>query len=181
MHEWPMKTKAKWPVKELMDKKQRRLLRGWLRHAENLDGPEEMVQICELKTGRILDEENEMGSVEDLKNCQEGREEIPNCQVGKELRSLRDLIDCHEDSQGISHGQVGNGLRSLRDEHMRLSKGLINLEVSLNQPEEMIEEEDQMSLLMIGGIQVFLPHSLGEAEIFVAYAAKISEIGRAHV
>jgi hypothetical protein len=87
VYEWPMrKPKVKWPVKELMARRQRRLLKGWLRHAENLDGPEEMVQICEPETGRILAEENEMGSTEDLKNCQEGREEIPNFQVGKELR-----------------------------------------------------------------------------------------------
>jgi hypothetical protein len=79
VYEWPMKKpKVKWPVKELMARRQRRLLRGWLRYAENLNGPEEMVQICEPETGRILnDEENEMGSAEDLKNCQEGREEIP--------------------------------------------------------------------------------------------------------
>jgi hypothetical protein len=116
VYEWPMrKTKVKWPVKELMARRQRRLLRGWLRHAENLDGPEEMVQICEPETGRILGEENEMGSAEDLKNCQEGREEIPNCQVGKELRSAEDLMDCQEDSQGISHCQLGNEMRSLRD------------------------------------------------------------------
>jgi hypothetical protein len=29
---------------------------------------------------------------------------------------------------------------------------------------------------MIGGIQVFLPHSIGEAEIFVAHAA--TEVGQ---
>jgi hypothetical protein len=67
-----------------------RLLKGWLRYAENLNGPEEeMVQVCEPETGRNLSER--MGSAEDLKNCQEGREEIPVFQVGNELRSLRDL------------------------------------------------------------------------------------------
>jgi YesN/AraC family two-component response regulator len=55
VYEWPMrKPKVKWPVKELMARRQRRLLKGWLRHAENLDRPEEMVQICEPETGRIL-------------------------------------------------------------------------------------------------------------------------------
>jgi hypothetical protein len=108
------KAKVNWPVKELMARRQRRMLRGWLRHAENLDGPKEMVQVCEPEIGRNLGEEDELGSVEDLKDCQEGREEIPNCQVGKELRSLRDLTDCHEDSRGISHCQEGNGSRSLR-------------------------------------------------------------------
>jgi hypothetical protein len=116
VYEWPMKTKIKWPVKQLMVIRQHRLLRGWLRHAENLNRPEERVQICEPETGRNLsDAEDEMGSAEDLKDCQEGSPEIPNCQEGKELRSLQGLINCHEDSQGISHCQVGNGSRSLRD------------------------------------------------------------------
>jgi hypothetical protein len=118
VYEWPMKkAKEKWPVKELMVRRQRRLLKRWLRYAENLKATEEkMIQVCEPETGRGLDDfENELGSAEDLKNCQEGREEIPDFQVGNGLRSLRDLRDCHEDSQGISHCQLGNGMRSLRD------------------------------------------------------------------
>jgi hypothetical protein len=96
VYEWPMKKlKMKWPVKELMDRRQCRLLKGWLRHTENLDGPKEMVQICEPETGRDL---NELRSAEDLKNCQESREEILDCQVGKGLRSLQDLRDYQEDS-----------------------------------------------------------------------------------
>jgi hypothetical protein len=35
------KEKEKWPVKELMARRQRRLLRGWLKYAENLNGTEE--------------------------------------------------------------------------------------------------------------------------------------------
>jgi hypothetical protein len=236
------KPKVKWPVKELMARRQRKLLRGWLRHAENLDEPEEMVQICEPETGRILGEENEMGSAEDLKNCQEGREEIPNCQVGKELRSAEDLTDCQEDSQGISHCQLGNEMRSLRDlgdcqegsgsisncqegrdkntrlseglmdsevssiqqgvlmkmgsvdlivcqgssrkipycqvgrdEQMRLSESLINSEVSLDQQMQLTKEEDRRNLLMIGGIQIFLPFAQEEAEICVADATTTEE------
>jgi hypothetical protein len=49
------------------------LLRRWLRYVENLNGPEEMVQVCEPETERDL---SELGSVEDLKNCQEGQEEF---------------------------------------------------------------------------------------------------------
>jgi hypothetical protein len=63
-----------------MVRRQRRLLRGWLRYDENLDRPKEMVQVCEPETGRGIDDaECEMGLAEDLKNCKEGREEIPNC------------------------------------------------------------------------------------------------------
>jgi hypothetical protein len=111
VYEWPMKTKVKWPVKELVAKRQQRLLKGWLRHAENLNRPEEMVQVCEPEAGRNLSSEDDMGSAEDLKDCQEGRTEVPNCQEGNEMRSLRDLIDCQEDSEGISHCQEGNEMR----------------------------------------------------------------------
>jgi hypothetical protein len=109
-----------------------------------------MVQVCEPETGESLNDfENELGSAEDLKHCQEGREEIPNFQEGNELRSLRDLTDCQEDSQGISHCQLGNDKRSLRDledcqegsgsisdcqvgrdENLRLSESLMDSEVS---------------------------------------------------
>jgi hypothetical protein len=126
--------------------RQHRLLKGWLRYAKNLNGPEEMVQICEPETGRDL---SELGSAEDLKHCQEGREEIPVCQVENELRSLWDLRDYQEESQGISHCHLGNDMRSLRDledcqegsgsilncqvgrdEHSRLSESLMDLEVN---------------------------------------------------
>jgi hypothetical protein len=237
VYEWPIKkSKVKWPVRELMVIRQRRLLKGWLRYAENLKATEEeMVQVCEPEIGEILGEEIEMGSADDLKNCREGREEIPDFQEGNELRSLRDLTDCQEDSQGISICQVGNEERSLRDlkdcqegsgrfpdcqvgkgtelrstgdltdyqkdsqeilhcqlgnerrllrdledcqegsgsilncqvgrdEQMRLSEGLINSEMKLDQQVQLKAVEDQRNLLMIGGIEVFLPFSQEEAE-----------------
>jgi hypothetical protein len=72
VYEWPMKTKIKWPVRALMAKRQQRLLRIWLRHAENLNRPEKkMVQVCEPEDGRNLSSEDDMGSAEDLKDCQE--------------------------------------------------------------------------------------------------------------
>jgi hypothetical protein len=74
-----------------------------------------------------------------------------------------------------------------RDEQMSLSVGLINSEVSWNQPRELTEqvsskknldqqmqlteEEDQDDLLMIGGIGVFLPCAQEEAKICVADGA----------
>ena len=105
-----------------------------------------------------------MRSLQDLTNCHEDSQGISHCQVGNGSRSLQDLIDCQEGSRKIPICQVG------RDEQMRLSEGLIKSEVSLNQPEELIEEEDQRSLLMIGGIQVFLPLAQEEAKIYVVDA-----------
>jgi hypothetical protein len=143
-----MKTsKIKWPFKQLMVMRQCRLLRKWLRYAENLKATEEeMIDHCWPETGKSLDdcddEEDKLGSSEDLidcqegsgrfpngqmgqgtkmrstddlKDCQEGREEIPDYQAGNGLRSAEDLTDCHEDSQGISHFQLGDDQRSLRD------------------------------------------------------------------
>jgi hypothetical protein len=101
VYEWPMKTpKVKWPVRELMVKGQQRVLRRWLRYAENLKATEEkMICHCWPETRKILDdwddEEDELGSSENLKNCQEGREvEIPVCHEGNELRSVEHLTDC---------------------------------------------------------------------------------------
>jgi hypothetical protein len=149
VYEWPMKKpKVKWPVRELMVKGQQRLLKRWLRYAENLKATEEkMICHCWPETGRGLDdwddEEFELGSSEDLIDCQEGSGRFPNGQMGKgtemrsaddlkdcqegregeitvfhegnELRSAEDLTYCHEDSQGNSHCQLGNERRSDED------------------------------------------------------------------
>jgi predicted esterase len=56
-------------------------------------------------------------------------------------------------------------------EQMRLSEGLINSEMDLDQHVQLTEEEDLRDLLMIGGIQIFLPFSQEEAEVCVAYGA----------
>jgi hypothetical protein len=75
VYEWPMKKpKVKWPVRELMVMRQRRLLKRWLRYAENLKATEEeMIDHCWPETGKGLDdwddEEDELGSSEDLKTA----------------------------------------------------------------------------------------------------------------
>jgi hypothetical protein len=62
--------KVKWPIKQLMVIRHRRLIIGWLRYAESLNGREENeIQICKLETRRSLSSKDEMGLVEDLKNC----------------------------------------------------------------------------------------------------------------
>jgi hypothetical protein len=54
VYEWPMrKPKEKWPVKELMARRQHRLLRRWLRHAENLNRPEEGFRYVSQRLGEI--------------------------------------------------------------------------------------------------------------------------------
>ena len=75
-----------------------------------------------------------------------------------------DSIDYQEGSREIPYCQVG------KDNQMRLSEGPINSEVSLDQQMQLMKEEDLRSLLMIGGIQIFLPFAQEEAEICVVDA-----------
>ena len=56
---------------------------------------------------------------------------------------------------------------------MRLCESLMNSEVSLDQQEELIKKEYQKSILMIGGIQIFLPHSSVDSRKGVSDGATI--------
>jgi uncharacterized protein (DUF1697 family) len=58
-----------------------------------------------------------------------------------------DLIICQKGSEQIPYCQLG------RDEQMRLSEGLINSEMDLDQKMQLTEEEDMRNILMIGGIE----------------------------
>jgi hypothetical protein len=90
-YEWPMKQKVKWPIQQLISKKQKHMLRRWLRKDENLsDTEEDMVCICEPEDGENLSEEEER-STEDLTDFQEGNEK----------RSIEDPIDCQEGRKKI--------------------------------------------------------------------------------
>jgi hypothetical protein len=155
-----------------------------LRHAKDLNEPEEkVVHVCEPEAGRNLSDEDELRSLEDLRDCQEGRTEISNCQVGNEMRSLWGLIDCQEDSRGISYCQVGNEMRSLPDlidcqggnrEISCCQEGKeeqMSSELSSYQQGQLPEKENQKDILMIGGIQIFLPLSPVEERVCVADAA----------
>lgn len=101
------------------------------------------------------------------------------------MRSLRDLMDCQEGSKKFPICQVGMGTK------MRLSEGLMDSEESsyqqgmlkdadsygsanrVNEDDDKlktctIREEDRRNLLMIGGIEIFLPLSPEEAKVCVA-------------
>jgi hypothetical protein len=61
-----MKGKVKWSIQQFISRKQKNMLKRWLRQVEILsDIKEEMVYIFEPKIGKSLDEEEER-SVEDL-------------------------------------------------------------------------------------------------------------------
>jgi hypothetical protein len=75
-----------------------------------------------------------------------------------------DLIDCQEGNRKFPNYQEGRGKK------MRLCESLMSSEMSSHQPEELIRE-DQKGILMIGGIQIFLPDSPVEARACVAEGA----------
>jgi hypothetical protein len=136
---------------------------------------------------------NEMRSLRDLEDCQEGSGSISDCQVGRdehsrlseslmdsEVSSIQqgvlmkmgsvDLIICQEGSEQIPYCQVG------RDEQMSWNQPeelteQVSSEMDLDQQVQLTEEEDLRNLLMIGGIEIFLPLAQEEAEICVADAA----------
>jgi hypothetical protein len=129
---------------------------------------------------------NRKRSVEGLIYCQRSSVESSNFQVGNEMGSV-DLIDCQVGRREVPNCQVGRG------KEMRLSESLRSSEVSscqqgvlidedscgfadhVNEDDEKlntltIQEEDQRSILIIGGIQIFLPNSPVEARACVADA-----------
>jgi hypothetical protein len=143
-----------------------------------------------------LGKETEMRSAEDLMDCQEDNEETLHCQLGNERRSDEDLEDCQEGSGNIEDCQEGRGsvlnCQVGRDEQLRPSVGLNNSEMSWNQPGELAKQEGskvnmdqqvqltevkehQDDILMIGGIQLFLPSAQEEAKISVINAATTEE------
>jgi hypothetical protein len=110
-----MKKKVKWPVQKLLARGHQRLLRVWMRYVQNLRGEEEMVHICEPKTGRHLNDDEEKRSKKSLKNCQVSSEELSGCQKGNEKRSMIDLKDYQVGSEESSDFQVGNEMGSSED------------------------------------------------------------------
>jgi hypothetical protein len=102
-------------------------------------------------------------SAEGITYYQGGSGEISNFQVGNEMGSL-DFIDFQVGSRKFPNFQVGKG------KGVRLSESLRDSGVSSNQQGVLIGE-DHKRILMIGGIQVFLPHSPVEASEGVANGA----------
>jgi hypothetical protein len=80
--------------------------------------------------------------------------------VGNEERS-GDLIDCQVGREKIPSCQVGKG------EEMN------SAEISYQQ--EVLMEEDQRCVLIIGGIKIFLPNSPTEANTSVAHEEVVQQ------
>jgi hypothetical protein len=222
-YEWPMKKKVKWPIQQLISRKQKQMLRRWLRQVENLRNTEEdMVYICEPEYGESLSDEegrsvgdliyfqegNEKRSVEDLIDFQEGRKEKSGFQVGKEEMRLSESL---KNSEKSSYQQ---GVLTEKKREMRLSESLRNSEESSDQqgvlteekeeevgekPHEnedscgiadhmneydeklntsTLEEEDQRCILIIGGINIFLPRIPVEASACVAREEVMQEASK---
>jgi hypothetical protein len=97
---------------------------------------------------------NEMGSV-DLIDCQVGSREFPNFQVGreKEMRLSESLRSSEVSS--CQQGVLIDGDSCGFADHVNEDDEKLNTSIT--------KEEDQRSILIIGGIKIFLPNSQVEA------------------
>jgi hypothetical protein len=90
-----MKKKVKWSIKGLLARGQQKLINGWLKYIEHLSNTkEEMIHVCEPKTGRNLNTEEEKRSDEDLIKFQVGRNGLSSFQVGNGKRPCGGLVYC---------------------------------------------------------------------------------------
>jgi hypothetical protein len=153
---------------------------------------EDLIDCQEDSSGNsYFQEGNGMRLAEDLINCQVGRSGLSSCQVGNGKRSTEGLAYCQGSSGESSDCQVGNEMGSLdlidcqvgsnkkfpncqvgRGKEMRLSEGLMNSEESSDQ-QGVLTGENQKRILIIGGIEVFLPSSPVEARACVADATTV--------
>jgi hypothetical protein len=92
VYEWPLRRKEKWPVKKLLARRKKRLLRRWLRYVKSLRATEEMVHDCEPEVGKNLSDDEEERSSRDLLDCQVGRDGLSNFQGGNRKRSNEGLV-----------------------------------------------------------------------------------------
>ena len=95
---------------------------------------------------------NRKRSNEGLLYCQEGGAESLNCHEGTEMGST-DLIDCQVGRRKFPNFHMGKG------KEVRLSESLMNSEESSDQ-EGVLTGENYKRIMIIGGIEVFLPRNL---------------------
>jgi hypothetical protein len=130
------------------------MLRRWLRHTETLShkGERSGKGIIGCRVG------NEKGSV-DLVEFQVGRGDIPDFQVGKggEMILVESSLIDEEEAEERPHP----------DEYSRRTVSRVN------EDDEKLKTsiaEDHRTILIIGGVEIFLPSSRGEASIKFAEA-----------
>jgi hypothetical protein len=128
-------------------------LRRWLREVETLSDVEEVGHICEPESGRNLSDEEEVGSTRDLIDCQASRNKILECQVGKGGN-----MSSNESSyqKGVMKNEEEARERPRSDEYSHRIMSRVN-EDDEKLKTSVTEEEDQRNVLIIGGVNIFLP------------------------
>jgi hypothetical protein len=147
-YEWTLKRKAKWLVQKLLVKTQQQVLKRWLRYVENLndEGKRYGKGLVGCQVG------NEKGLM-DLVNFQEGRGYIPNFQVGKG----EEVISVEILHQGVLTDEEE------AEERPRSREYSCRAASHMNEDDDKLEnfittkEKGQRSILIIGGVEIFLP------------------------
>jgi hypothetical protein len=115
---------------------------------------------------------NEVRSIEDFIDCQEGNNENSYFQVGKgsKMRLSESLNNSEESS--YQQGMLTSGREAEERSHLyEYSCGFVD---HVNEDDEKlntstVKEEYQMCILIIGGIKIFLPESQVDPSICVVY------------
>jgi hypothetical protein len=123
-------------------------------------------------------------SVDDLINFQEGSDGSSSFQVANEKGSL-DLIDLYGGRREIPYRQVGEGeemnsVESSYQEGVFIDEHSSGFADHLNEDDEKLNtpiaaEEDQRCVLIVGGIQIFLPNSPTETNTRVAHEEVVQQ------
>jgi hypothetical protein len=137
------------------------VLKRWMSHVDNLtdDGKRSGRGLIDCQVG------NEKRSV-DLINYQEVRGDIPIFQVGKGEEMSSSESSCQQ-------GVLTDGKES--EERPHPYEDSCGIAIHMNEDDEKLntsitKEEYHKSVLVIGGIKIFLPRSQGEASIRVVDA-----------
>jgi hypothetical protein len=138
------------------------VLKRWMRYDENLsdEGKRSGKGLIGFQVGNVK-------GLVDIVNCQVGIGDIPSFQVGKEeeVRSTESsrqgvLIGEEEAKEGPHSGEYSCGTASCVNEDDDKLETFIT------------SKKDKRTVLIIGGVEIFLPSDRGEASIDVAYATK---------
>jgi hypothetical protein len=123
-------------------------------------------------------------SVDDLIDCQEGSDGSSSCQVGNGEIS-GNLIDCQVGREKIPSCQVGKG-QDMNSIESSYQQGVLIDEDScgfldhVNEDDEKLNtpiatEEDQRCIMIIGGIQIFLPNNPAETNTRIAHEEVVQQ------
>jgi hypothetical protein len=153
-----LKRTTKCPVQNLLARRKQWRLKRWLSHAESFShkGNRSGEGLIDCQVGN---EKEAVGLIE----CQVGRGDIPDFQMGneEEMTLVESSLVDEEEAEEKPHS-----FGDLRRTVSRVNGDDEKLKIFV------AKKEDHRTVLIIGGVEIFLPSRWGEASISIAEAMK---------